>query len=197
MWGLKDMESMSSSHLLIELGPLLTRSPTGCCTGGWGSQSVMAGAVKGPGHSSWAVATCGFLLAPCIWGPSLVYIASDSLGLPIASPFWWGASRVGALILLRMASWRGSFLRLYFLFITGELCIPRIHSLLVLSGVRALTSRLSSTRRAQWGHLNTQHFVLLPKSPCLAEQGLHLTLALALVFFYTLAPVEVVFTTHG
>ena len=59
-------------------GPLLIRSPTGCCTGGWGIQLVMAGAAEGPGHASWAVATCGFPPAPSIWGPSLVRIASDS-----------------------------------------------------------------------------------------------------------------------
>ena len=45
--------------------------------------------------------------------------------------------------------------------------------------------------------MNTQHFILLSESPCLVEQGLHLSLTLTLASFHTVEPVEVVFTTHG
>ena len=96
-----------------------------------------------------------------------------------------------------MAGWRESLLRLHSLLIIEELYIPRIHSLLVLPGVCTLTSRLSAMKRARWGHLNTQQFVLLSESPCLVEQGLHLSLTLTLASFHTLEPVEVVFATHG
>ena len=45
MSGVKGVDSMSSNHLLTELGgPLFVRPPMGCCAGRWGSWSVMIGA---------------------------------------------------------------------------------------------------------------------------------------------------------
>ena len=38
----------------------------------------MIGVVKGPGHASWAITTCGFPPMLGIWGPSLACIAFDS-----------------------------------------------------------------------------------------------------------------------
>ena len=113
------------------------------------------------------------------------------------SHFCWDTSGVRAFVWLYVSGWRGSLFRLHSLFIMEELCIPRICRLLVLLGVSALTSRLLTTRGSWWGYLNTQHFVLFLESPCLVEQGLHLSLVLALVSFYIFVLVEVVFTTHN
>ena len=65
------------------------------------------------------------------------------------------------------------------------------------SGVRSLTSRLLATRRAWWGHPNTQYVIFFPESPHLLEQSLYLSLILALASFHTFAPVEVALSTHG
>ena len=107
----------------------------------------MTGAAKGQGHASWVITTCGF--PPCGESEALVLRTLHMIvGTSYRISFLRDASGVGAFIPWLMVGWWGSFLRLYFLFFRGKLYIPRICRLLVLLGIRSLTSRLSATRKA-------------------------------------------------
>ena len=91
----------------------------------------------------------------------------------------------------------GSFPKLSFRFIRGKPCTLGVCGLLVLLGVRSLTSRLSAMRRVWWGHLKTQYVIFFLESPRLLGQGLYLSLILALASFHTFALVKVALVTHG